>query len=63
MLAAHRHGAPYRLLRLGNNSLEVHGLFTGLAGIAMVLLEELGVPPCLQQLLSGGLAPADGHRG
>lgn len=60
VLAAHQHRAPYRLLSLGDSSLEVHGLFTGLAGIAMVMLEELGVPPCLQQLLSGGLAAADG---
>lgn len=60
--ASRANGARYKFLRMGSSQLELYGLFTGLGGIAAVLLEELGVIKSLTLLMSAGLIDTADHQ-
>ena len=53
--SARSQGSGYRLLRMGNAELELYGLFTGLGGIAAVMIEHQSQGNPLGTILSAGL--------
>lgn len=52
---ARSQGSSYRLLRMGNAELELYGLFTGLGGVAAVMIDHQSKDNALGTILSAGL--------